>query len=45
MTVCQDKAGTDESVKRARDWVKTNSPEAGLSAPIVSEGSVSIHQS
>jgi hypothetical protein len=37
MTVCADKAGTDESSRRAADWVKEN---AGATAnpPAVTEG-------
>jgi hypothetical protein len=40
VTVCQDKAGTDESMRRARDWIASNA--AGLSGgtPSVSEGDV-----
>ncbi len=34
VTVCQDKAGTDESSRRAAEWVKdnlsTNVPEPGI---------------
>jgi hypothetical protein len=40
VTVCQDKAGTDESVQRARDWIKENAPDIGASAPKVTEGQV-----
>ena len=42
VTVCQDKAGTDESVQLARDWVSKNASSAGASAPKVSEGPVII---
>jgi restriction endonuclease Mrr len=38
MTVCQDKAGTDESVKKAKDWTAKNGSDIGASAPTVSEG-------
>ena len=37
VTVCQDKAGTDESVKVAADWVKQNVPTA-VTPPVISEG-------
>ncbi len=37
VTVCQDKAGTDESVKIAADWVKQNVATA-VSPPTISEG-------
>ena len=44
VTVCQDKAVTDESLKRAREWIETNASGIGLSAPTVSEGSVTIQR-
>ena len=37
VTVCQDKAGTDESIKAAADWVRENVPSA-VTAPVISEG-------
>lgn len=37
VTVCQDKAGTDESVKVAAHWVKQNVPTA-VAPPVISEG-------
>ena len=40
VTVCQDKTGTDESVQRARDWIKENASGIGTSAPKVTEGQV-----
>ena len=40
MTVCQDKAGTDESVRIAGDWIRQNAAGIGASAPTVVEGSV-----
>jgi hypothetical protein len=40
MTVCQDKAGTDESVRIAGDWIRQNAAGSGASAPTVVEGSV-----
>ena len=43
LTVCQDKAGADESVAKARDWVANNAAGIGAAAPKVSEGSVIIH--
>ncbi len=43
VTVCQDKAGTDESIAKARDWVAKNAASVGAAAPTVSEGSVVIH--
>jgi hypothetical protein len=44
VTVCQDKAGTDESLKRAREWIEANASGMGLGAPTVSEGSVTIQR-
>jgi hypothetical protein len=40
VTVCSDKAGTDESLQKARDWIKQNASDVGVGAPTVSEGSV-----
>jgi len=37
VTVCQDKAGTDESSRRAADWVQENVSTAGT-VPTISEG-------
>jgi hypothetical protein len=45
VTVCQEKAGTDESSQVARDWVAENAPDIGANPPQVSEGSVAIHLS
>jgi hypothetical protein len=38
VTVCQDKAGTDESSRRAADWVKENVSTAA-EPPTITEGS------
>ena len=43
VTVCQDKAGTDESLQAARNWISEHASNVGASAPTVSEGSVVIH--
>ena len=40
VTVCQDKAGTDESVQAAREWIAKNAGNTGAGAPAVSEGPV-----
>ena len=40
VTTCQDKAGTDESLRLAADWIRENASIAGLNPPQVSEGSV-----
>ena len=43
VTVCQDKAGTDESLRVARDWIAKNASKTGSAAPKVSEGTVMLH--
>jgi hypothetical protein len=40
VTVCQDKAGTDESMRVARDWIAKNAGNTGVAAPTISEGAV-----
>ena len=40
VTVCQDKAGTDESMRVAKEWVAKNAGNIGVNAPKVSEGAV-----
>jgi restriction endonuclease Mrr len=40
VTVCQDKAGVDESVQKAKDWVAKNAGSTGVGAPKVSSGEV-----
>ena len=40
VSVCQDKAGTDESIRVAREWIAKNAGNAGTSAPTVTEGTV-----
>ncbi|HUB94355.1 MAG TPA: hypothetical protein VL993_00470 [Stellaceae bacterium] len=39
VSVYQDKAGTDESVRVAREWVQKNASHTGAAAPVVLEGS------
>jgi len=43
VTVCQDKAGVDESIQRARDWITKNAAGIGAAAAKVSEGAVIAH--
>lgn len=43
VTVCQDKAGTDESVRIAREWIATNASDIRANAPTVSDGRVIVH--
>jgi hypothetical protein len=38
VTVCEDKAGTDESSRRAAEWVREN-VSATANPPVVTEGS------
>ena len=38
VTVCQDKTGTDESSRRAADWVKEN-VSTTANPPVITEGS------
>ena len=40
VTVCEDKVGTDESSKIARDWISKNASDLGVSPPAVVEGAV-----
>ena len=40
VSVYQDKAGTDESSRVARDWVANNTSKTGAAAPTISEGEV-----
>ena len=38
VTVCRDKAGTDESVRIAAGWIRENMPATGAQPPKISEG-------
>jgi heme-degrading monooxygenase HmoA len=40
VTVCDDRAGTQESTRRAADWVRQNVPAAVGNPPEVTEGEV-----
>ncbi len=42
ITVCDDRAGTDESTRRAREWVQQNIPGIAMSPPEVIEGETFI---
>ena len=42
VTVCQDKAGTDESSNRAAAWIKENVSDASVDPPEITEGSTFI---
>ena len=38
MTVCEDQAGTQESSRRAAEWVRQNLTGAAMAAPEITEG-------
>jgi hypothetical protein len=40
ITMCEDKAGTDESTRAARDWIAKNARDTGVARPKISEGTV-----
>ena len=42
VTVCKDKAGADESLRVARDWIQNNASNMHANPPVVSEGSVIV---
>jgi hypothetical protein len=42
VTACQDKAGTDESSRRAAEWIRENLG-ARVDPPAVSEGDTVLH--
>ena len=41
-TLCKDKAGADQSVTAARDWIKTNASDISAPAPTITEGPVNM---
>jgi hypothetical protein len=42
VTVCQDKAGVDESSRRAAEWVEENL-DTDHDPPVITEGSTFLH--
>ena len=40
VTVCEDKAGTDESSRVAKEWIAKVASDLGVSPPTIVEGSV-----
>lgn len=42
VSVYEDKAGTDESIRVARDWIAKNAGNLGTARPTVSEGTVAF---
>lgn len=45
VTVCENKAGTDESSEVARAWIRDKAPELGTQPPAITEGPVILHLS
>jgi hypothetical protein len=43
MTVCQDKVGTEESGRVAKEWISKNAASISTDAPKVSSGAIIIH--
>ena len=43
VNVCQDQAGIDESIQKARDWIAKNAAHTGASAPQLSSATVITH--
>jgi hypothetical protein len=43
VSVYQDKAGADESLRKAKDWIQQNASHTDVSPPKISEGSVVLH--
>jgi len=42
ITVCKDKAGADESVKVAREWIRKNAADVPAYPPAIMEGPVIV---
>jgi hypothetical protein len=42
VTACQDKSGTDESSRRAAEWIRENL-DVQVDPPVVSQGSAVVH--
>lgn len=40
VTVCEDQAGAEESLKLAREWIQKNASDTGAGAPVVTQGTV-----
>ena len=43
VTICQDQAGIDESVQKAKDWIAKNAANTGAASPEVSIGNVIVY--
>jgi hypothetical protein len=42
VTVCRDKAGIDESVRVAREWIEKNAADIGAAPPSITQGEVVV---
>jgi len=42
VTVCQDKAGVEESIRLARDWITNNAKDVGAASPQITEGTTVV---
>ena len=43
VTVCEDKAGVNESIQKAKDWIGKSAESTGVAEAKISEGTVIIH--
>jgi len=43
VTVCRSKAGTDQSIQVARDWIQANASELNAAPPTVIEGPAGLY--
>jgi hypothetical protein len=43
ITVCRDRAGIDESNRKAKEWIAKNAGNLGVSAPETLTGKVVVH--
>ncbi|MEO7412016.1 MAG: hypothetical protein ABIZ81_01550 [Opitutaceae bacterium] len=43
VTICEDQAGIDESIRRAKDWIAKNVGHITAGAPAVTVGKVIAH--
>jgi len=43
VTVCQDKAGIEQSIQKAADWIAKNAVDTQAAAPQISVGDVVVH--
>ena len=43
MTICESRAGVEESTHKAREWLAANATHTGVGPAAVSEGAVILH--